>query len=258
VKLATWNVNSIRVRTDAIRDWLGRHQPDVLCLQETKVIDELFPGGSFTDLGYNAVFTGEKTYNGVALLSRGQVADVRIEFPIPATEERRLISGVYQGVRIYSAYIPNGRDPGHPNFQYKLAWIDALGEIIGRELAAQGPEARVAVLGDYNVAPEPRDVYDPVAVEGHILYHADERAALQRLLDRGLVDAFRVARDEAGIYSWWDYRINAFKRKLGFRIDHVWTSPVLASHVMDAYVDVEERARERASDHAPVVVEFDL
>jgi exodeoxyribonuclease-3 len=242
---------------DLLTDWLQRRQPDVVCLQETKVVDELFPVAPIADLGYSAAFTGERTYNGVAILSRGPLSDIRMEFPLETNADRRLISGVYEGVRVYCAYFPNGRDPASEHFQIKLRWIDALGDIIFRDAGSSASEPTV-LLGDFNIAPEPRDVFSVEAMEGRIHFTLEERATLQRLLDRGFVDAFRLIRQEPGIYSWWDYRMNMFKRKLGLRIDHTWVTPQLAPKTVDAYVDVEERAREHASDHAPVLIELDV
>lgn len=258
MKLATWNVNSIRARLDLLVDWLGRRRPDVLCLQETKVVDELFPVDALQAIGYCAAYSGEKTYNGVALLSLEPPAGVRCDFPLTGNSEARLITGVFRGLRVYSAYFPNGRDPASPSFPLKLAWIDALGELLGARSPASPPRGSVALLGDFNVAPEARDVYDPVALEGHLHFHPDERAALQRLLARGFVDGFRLRRPEAGLYSWWDYRAGSFRRDLGLRIDHAWVSLDLAEKVVDAYIDREERARDHCSDHAPLVIDLAL
>lgn len=255
VKLATWNVNSIRARIDLLGDWLVRQQPDVVCLQETKVVDELFPQEQVAAAGYRASFVGERTYNGVAILTRDPLDAVQVAFPLEGNTDCRLISGVYRGIRVYCAYFPNGRAPDTEHFVAKLKWIDALGELILGPGASQLP---IALLGDYNVAPDPRDVYDPVTLDGKIHFHPDERSAIRRLLERGLVDAFRVAREEAGIYSWWDYRQGMFRRNLGLRIDHVFTSPGLAERVIAADVDAAERRKPSCSDHAPVVVEIDI
>ena len=254
VKIATWNVNSIRARIDLVADWLVRQHPDLVCLQETKVVDDLFLVDAIAAAGYRAAFAGERTYNGVAILMREPLEDVRVDFPLADNPDRRLISGVCQGIRFHSAYFPNGRAPGTEHFLAKLRWIDALGELVVRSRDA----SPVVLLGDFNVAPEPRDVYDPVAMEGQIHFTPDERAAIQRLLDRGLVDAFRIACEDAGVYSWWDYRAGAFRRNLGLRIDHVFASAVLADHVTAAAVDVDERGKPSCSDHAPVIVELDL
>ena len=243
----------------AVTDWLKRQQPDVLAMQETKVTDDLFPSEALADIGYSSVFVGGKTYNGVALVSREPPTDVRIEYPLPDIPEPRLISAVFNGMRIYSAYFPNGRSPDSEHFQMKLRWIDALGPLIFAEAKEEpGTRMPMALMGDFNVATEPRDVYDPVALDGRVLYHPDERAALQRLSQRGLVDAFRVRRDEAGLYSWWDYRQGMFRRNLGLRIDHIWTTPELATRVSDAYIDRDERRKPTPSDHAPLVVDLDV
>ncbi|MPZ13542.1 MAG: exodeoxyribonuclease III [Chloroflexi bacterium] len=252
--LATWNINSIRARIELLSDWLERRRPDVVCLQETKVVDELFPVGTLGQLGYHAAFVGEKSYNGVAILSREPLADIRVGFPLPTNHDQRLISGIIGGIRVYSAYFPNGRDPLSPHYEEKLAWIDGLGDLIVEERAPNGNS--IALLGDFNVAPEPRDVYSPEEMEGHIHFTLGERAALKGLLDRGLVDAFRLRRTESGLYSWWDYRAAAFRRNLGLRIDHVWATPELAPRVTDAFIDIDERRKEHCSDHTPVVVEL--
>ncbi len=218
MKIATWNINSIRARVTIVLDWLQRTQPDVLGLQETKVVDEAFPADALAEAGYASVFVGGRTYNGVALVSREAASDVRIEYPLPENPEPRLISAVYRGIRVYCAYFPNGRSPES----------------------------------------EQRDVYDPAAMDGRVLYHPAERAALERVRQLGLVDAFRVKRSEPGLYSWWDYRQGAFRRNMGLRIDHIWATPDLADRVVDAYIDAEERRKPTPSDHAPVVVEFEI
>ena len=258
MKLATWNINGIRARLEILLDWIERNQPDVLCLQETKVADEQFPIDALRATGYAVAYAGQKSYNGVALVSREPLSDVRIEFPIATNEDRRLISGIYRGIRVYSAYFPNGRAPESEHYQFKLRWIENLGQLILGDLSPDPPpRPEVALLGDFNVAPEERDVYSVSAMEGQIHFTVPERAALQNLRELGLIDAFRAVRSESGIYSWWDYRMNAFRRDLGLRIDHVYTSPNLASRATSACSQKDERGRERASDHAPVVVEFE-
>jgi exodeoxyribonuclease III len=259
VRMATWNINSIRARIGLLTDWLQRREPDVVCLQETKVVDKLFPIGPIEEIGYHAAFAGQPSYNGVAILSREPLADVRVEFPLLEMADVRLISGIVHGMRVYCAYFPNGRDPLSPHYPIKLRWIEALRELMFAGAPPDVPPATpIALLGDYNVAPDPEDVYDPVAMEGHIHFHPDERAMLKTLLQRGMVDAFRVAHPEGGHYSWWDYRQGAFRRNLGLRIDHVFTTPDLATYVVDAYVDKDERGKDAPSDHAPVIVELDL
>ena len=254
MKLATWNVNSIRARLDYLLDWLARRQPDVVCLQETKVVDELFPVAALADVGYVSAFSGERTYNGVAILTREPLVDVRCAFPLAGNTDCRLISGSLRGLRVYCAYFPNGRDPLDPRFPMKLAWIDGLGDLI----FGAGGQQPLVLMGDFNVAPEPRDVYDTVAMEGRIHCTDDERATLRRLLDRGFVDAFRVRHEEGGQYTWWDYRQGSFRRGMGLRIDHAWVTPDLADRVVDAFIDRDERAQPQASDHAPLVIELDV
>jgi len=252
VKLATWNVNSIRARLDHLLDWLARRQPDVLCLQETKVVDELFPVAALTDVGYSAAYFGERTYNGVAILSREPLTEVQCSYPLAENTDCRVIAGTLRGLRIYCAYFPHGRDPLGPTFLPKLAWIEGLGDLIFND------SSPLIVMGDFNVAYDPRDVFDPVAVEGTIHFTPEERAALQRMLERGLVDAFRLRHEEGGQYTWWDYRQGSFRRNLGWRIDHAFVTADLAERVVDAYIDRDERAKPQASDHAPLVIELDL
>jgi exodeoxyribonuclease III len=252
MRLATWNVNSIRARLDTLLAWLDRRQPDVVCLQETKVVDELFPRAALADFGYTAAISGEKTYNGVAILSREPLTDVQCVFPLEGNTDCRLIAGTLRGLRVYCAYFPHGRDPLGPTFLPKLAWIEGLGNIV---FADRNP---LIVMGDFNVAYDPRDVFDPIAMEGIIHYTPEERAAVQRLLDRGLVDAFRLRHEEGGHYTWWDYRQGSFRRNLGWRIDHAFVTPDLVDRVSDAVIDKEERAKPQASDHVPLVVELDV
>jgi exodeoxyribonuclease-3 len=250
VKLATWNVNSIRARLERLTDWLAREQPDVVCLQETKVVDELFPVAALSELGYHAAFSGERTYNGVAILSREPLTDVVCPFPLEDNVDHRVIAGTLRRLRIYCAYFPHGRDPLGPTFLPKLAWIEGLGELV---FADRSP---LIVMGDFNVAPDSLDVFDPVAMEGVIHYTQEERASVHALLDRGLVDAFRLRHEEGGHYTWWDYRQGSFRRNLGWRIDHAFVTPDLADRVADAFIDRDERAKAQASDHAPLVVEL--
>ncbi|HVA26324.1 MAG TPA: exodeoxyribonuclease III [Chloroflexota bacterium] len=252
MRVATWNVNSLRLRLERVADWLRRVDPDVVALQETKVVDDLFPAEALAEAGYQAAFAGEKSYNGVALLAKQPLAGVRVEYPLAENGAKRLISGQIGDTRFYSAYFPNGRSPGTPFYDEKVRWIDALGEMVQREAQQRG----VVLLGDYNVAPRPIDVYDPELLESHIHFTPGERATLDRLAERGLSDAFRLIRQEAGQYSWWDYRQGMFRRNLGLRIDHCWVTAQLAARVTDAFIDKPERAKDSASDHAPVVVEF--
>ena len=252
MRVATWNINSLRLRLERLIEWLRSIEPDVVALQETKVVDELFPAAALAEAGYQAAFAGEKSYNGVALLATQPLADVRVEYPLAESGAKRLISGVVGNTRFYSAYFPNGRAPETPFYDEKIRWIDAIGELVQRE----AQQRNVVLLGDYNVAPRPIDVYDPALLASHIHFTAGERSALDRLAERGLTDAFRLIRQEGEQYSWWDYRQGMFRRNLGLRIDHCWVTAQLAPRVTDAFIDKPERAKDSASDHAPVVVDF--
>jgi exodeoxyribonuclease-3 len=253
MKLATWNVNSIRVRLPQVLEWLKKEDPDVLCLQETKITDEEFPAAAFHDAGYHAVYTGQKTYNGVATLSRVPAADVVTSLAGADGTQKRLLAATVNGVRTVNAYIPNGEQVGSDKYAYKLAWLAALDKYLARELKTH---SRLALLGDYNIAPEERDVHDPKLWEGRVLFSDKERAAFQRLIQRGLVDVFRQFEQPEKSFSWWDYRAAGFRRNHGLRIDHILCSPALASECRSCSIDVEPRKHERPSDHAPVVARF--
>jgi exodeoxyribonuclease-3 len=250
VKIATWNVNSLNVRLPHVLDWLRAHQPDALCLQELKQEDAKFPLAAFDEAGYHAVFDGQKTYNGVAILSRTRPANVTKGMPGFADEQKRVIAANLHGVRVVCVYIPNGQSIDSDKYQYKLRWLDALAGYMQAQIAEYGD---VALLGDYNIAPEDRDVYDPQAWEGQVLCSEPERAALKRLVDLGLKDSFRLFPQPEKSYSWWDYRMNGFKRNLGLRIDHILLTPAIAQRCESAAIDIEPRKWERPSDHAPVL-----
>lgn len=257
MKIATWNVNSIRSRLDQLTAWLARAAPDVVCFQETKVEDELFPHEALGEVGYRAVTSGQKTYNGVAIAAKFGLAieDVKKDLDGDAADvHRRFIAATIEGVRIVDVYVPNGQAVGLPAFTYKLAWLSRL----ARDLEAHcSPSAEVLVCGDFNVAPEPIDVHDPKKWEGQVLCTPEERAALRRVLSFGLVDAFRARHpDEAGLYSWWDYRMGAFKKNRGLRIDLALMTPSLLERCTAVTIDKRPRELERPSDHAPVVVEL--
>ena len=250
MKLAAWNVNSLNVRLPHVLEWLGQHQPDALCLQELKLEDAKFPLAAIEDAGYHAVFDGQKTYNGVAILTRKRAEDVAKGMPDFADEQKRVIAATIDGVRVVCVYIPNGQDTESDKYQYKLRWLDALAGYMEKQIAEYGD---VALLGDYNIAPDVRDVYDPKAWEGKVLCSAPERAAFQRLIALGMKDSFRLFDQPEKSYSWWDYRMNGFKRNLGLRIDHVLLTDGLAARCASSIIDVEPRKLERPSDHAPVV-----
>lgn len=255
MKIATWNVNSIRVRLPHVLDWLGQHRPDVLCLQETKVTDEDFPAAEFGQAGYAAVFSGQKTYNGVATLSRQPARDVVRALPRADGTQKRLLAASIDGVRIVNVYVPNGEAVGSDKYGYKLAWLKALKAWLKSELEEH---ARLAVLGDFNIAPEERDVHDPKLWEGSVLFSDKERAAFQALVAAGLADTFRRFDQPPMSFTWWDYRMGAFRRNYGLRIDHILASRALASACQSCRIDTAPRGLERPSDHAPVIAEFDL
>lgn len=250
VKLSTWNVNSLNVRLPHVLDWLTAHQPDVLCLQETKLKDPKFPLAEIHAAGYQALFCGQKTYNGVAILSRLTGNDAVTALPGFADEQKRVLAATYGDVRVINLYVPNGQSVDSDKYRYKLDWLAALTAWLNEELAHY---PKLAVLGDFNIAPEDRDVHDPKAWEGQILCSAPERQAFQRLLALGLKDAFRLFEQPEKSFSWWDYRMNGFRRNLGLRIDHILLSDALARHCASCNVDKAPRQLERPSDHAPVV-----
>ncbi len=251
MKIATWNVNSLKVRLPHVLDWLAANQPDVLCLQETKTEDAQFPLQELQEAGYQAAFAGQKTYNGVALLSREPLAHVQIGIPDFADEQRRVIAANVGGTRMVCVYVPNGQSVGSDKYEYKLKWLAALRNWLHAELAKH---PQLALLGDYNIAPEDRDVYDPQALAGSVLVSAPERAAFRALEELGLRDAFRLFEQPEKSYSWWDYRMMAFRRNMGLRIDHIMLSPALQCTACS--IDRAPRKLERPSDHAPVVAEI--
>lgn len=253
MKLATWNVNSLRVRLPHLLDWLAAHAPDVMCLQETKCEDGTFPGEALREAGYHALHHGQRGYNGVAILSRAPAVEVRRGIPDFEDVQSRILAADVAGLRVVSAYVPNGQAVGSEKFIYKLRWYDALRAWLAAELAAT---PQLAVLGDFNVAPEDRDVHDPAQWEGKVHVSAPERDALRSLLDLGFVDAYRLHDAAPGAFTWWDYRVNAFKRGMGLRIDHVLLSPALAARCRACTIDTSPRRLERPSDHAPVTCEL--
>jgi exodeoxyribonuclease-3 len=253
LKLATWNVNSLRVRLPQVLEWLAREMPDVLCLQETKVPDEEFPEAAIREAGYFAAFTGQKTYNGVALLSRQPATALLRELPGVDNAQRRFLAADLDGIRVINVYVPNGESVDSEKYRFKLAWLETLTSYLRAELSAH---PRLAVLGDFNIAPEDRDVHDPQAWQGQVLFSKPERAALAGLFALGLKDSFRLFEQAEASFSWWDYRQGAFRRNRGLRIDHILASPELAGVCRVCRIDVEPRRAERPSDHAPVIAEF--
>ncbi len=251
MEIATWNVNSLRVRLPQVIDWLAENPVDCLALQEIKLQDPDFPHAALAEAGYQAVCSGQKTYNGVALLCRDAPRDVAIGLPGHDDPQRRLIAATVGDVRIVDVYVPNGERPDSEKYDYKLDWLSRLETYLRAELERH---PRLVVCGDFNIAPDDRDCHDPEVWAGRILCTEREREAFRRLLAAGLVDAFREVCDEPGHYSWWDYRAAAFRRDLGLRIDHILCSWPLAAGGLECRIDRTPRGWERPSDHAPVVV----
>jgi exodeoxyribonuclease-3 len=252
--LATWNVNSLKVRLPHLTDWLAQHAVDIVCLQETKLTDDKFPVDELAKFGYRSVYAGQRTYNGVAILLRGETnaapLDVQVNLPNFDDEQKRLLAVTLNGLRIICAYFPNGQAVGSEKFDYKLRWLRALTEWLKVELATH---EKLALAGDFNIAPEERDVHDPLLWEGQVLFSEPERAAFRALLELGLKDSFRLFDQPERSFTWWDYRNMAFRRKWGLRIDHILLSPALASQCTACRIDIEPRRREQPSDHAPVI-----
>ncbi len=253
--ISAWNVNSLNVRLPRLLDWLATARPDVVCLQETKLEDHKFPVAELAAAGYAAHYIGQKTYNGVAILARHGL-DVRdVAFDIPGLEDpqKRVIAATVAGIRIIGVYVPNGQALDSDKYPYKLAWLKALAAMLQVELAAY---PQLAVLGDFNVAPEDRDVHDPAAWVGQVLVSPPERAALQVLLDAGLADSFRLFDQPPNTFSWWDYRMLAFPKNRGLRIDLILLSPPLAARCTGSRIDRNVRKGDKPSDHAPVLVDL--
>jgi exodeoxyribonuclease III len=254
MKIATWNVNSILARLPHVTRWLEKEKPDVLCLQETKCSDDKFPLLEIKAAGYDCVLFGQQSYNGVAILSRAGCASIQRGYAEDdASAHSRLLAADVAGIRIVGVYVPNGQFVGSEKFQFKLKWMQRLREFFDQ---SYDPATPVLLCGDFNVAPEERDVHDPRLWQNRILFSLPEREALQHIKDWGFTDTFRLHTEEGGLYSWWDYRAGAFRRNLGLRIDHVWVSAPLAERSTRTWIDKEPRGWERPSDHAPVVAEF--
>ena len=253
MKLATWNVNSLSVRLPQLLAWLAEHPVDAIVLQETKLTDDKFPHAEIEAAGYRAQWFGQRTYNGVALLSRGESVEVVRNIPGFDDEQARVIAASTGGLRVIGAYFPNGQAPDSDKFSYKMRWLDALRAWVAQELAAH---PQLVLMGDFNIAPEDRDVYDPVAWAGQIHCTPEEREHFRRLVALGLHDAFRLFEQPPKSWSWWDYRNLAFRKNQGLRIDHILVSEALKARVSACSIDKAPRKNERPSDHAPVVVEL--
>ena len=254
MKIASWNVNSLNVRLPHLQEWLRAQSPDVVALQETKLEDARFPDTALVEQGYRSVFCGQKTYNGVAILSREPASDVQYGIPGFDDEQKRVIAATIAGIRVVNLYVVNGQSVGSDKYHYKLRWMEGVRGWLADELIRH---PRMVVLGDFNIAPEDRDVHDPLAwSEASILTSTAERDALRQLQALGLHDSFRLHNQEAGQFSWWDYRAAGFRRNLGLRIDLALVSDALKARTIGASIDREPRLWERPSDHAPVLVEL--
>lgn len=253
MKIASWNVNSLRVRLPQVLDWLGQEQPDILALQETKLVDESFPKNEIESAGYHVVFSGQKTYNGVAVLSKQVGHDVVVDIPGLEDPQRRILGVTVDNARILNLYVVNGSEVGSEKYRYKLHWLEQVTQFIKRQLK-QYPN--YIVLGDFNIAPDDRDVHDPELWRERILCSTAEREALNRILGLGLQDTFRLFDQEDGCFSWWDYRTAGFRRNAGLRIDLILASDPLSQNCLSSEIDKEPRGWNRPSDHAPVKATF--
>jgi exodeoxyribonuclease-3 len=253
MKLATWNVNSLKVRLPQVLDWLATNPIEVLCLQETKQQDADFPEDELQAAGYHSVFVGQRTYNGVAILSREKASDVQTGIPGFEDEQKRVIAATFGDLRVVCVYIPNGQSIDSDKYQYKLGWLRALHDWLKQELVRY---PKLVLLGDYNIAPEDRDVHDPAAWVGNVLVSEPERDAFRALQALGLKDSYRLFEQPEKTFSWWDYRMMAYRRNMGMRIDHILISEALVPQCKSCVIDKAPRKLERPSDHTPVVVEL--
>lgn len=255
MKIASWNVNSLRVRLDHVLAWLAQAEPDVLGLQETKLLDENFPLEAIEALGYRCVFSGQRTYNGVALLARSPMQEITTELDGFDDPQRRVLGASIGSLRVLNLYVPNGQSVDSDKYRYKLSWLSALRDQLAAELERH---EQVVVMGDFNIAPDDRDVHDPQAWRDKVLCSPRERAALAAIIELGFDDTFRLFDQPEEAFSWWDYRAAAFRRNLGLRIDLILASRALSRRCTRSEIDVAPRRLERPSDHAPVLAEFDL
>ncbi|ELR99371.1 exodeoxyribonuclease III [Gloeocapsa sp. PCC 73106] len=264
LKIATWNVNSIRTRQQLVREWLVTNQIEILCLQETKVVDGNFPRADFEELGYQVYVYGQKAYNGVAIFSKIPLKDVSVGFsPILGStrvgdwdEQKRLITGVVNNTRIVNVYVPNGAGLNDSKYEYKLKWLGLLREYL--QTLVKESSLDICICGDFNIAPEDKDIYNSEGKENHIMFSPPERQALQYVLDIGFQDALRKFNPNSGVFTWWDYRANGFSRNRGWRIDHHYLSPNLYEKAESCWVDLEPRKQVKPSDHTPVIVSLEF
>lgn len=255
VKVASWNVNSLKVRLPQVLEWIESSGVDILALQETKTIDENFPEAAFTDKGLYVAYSGQKTYNGVAIISRWPIENVVTDIPNLVDPQRRILAADLNGIRLIDLYVPNGSEVGSDKFHYKLNWIEKVTDFIQEEMKSH---KNIAVVGDFNIAPHDIDVHDPKAWEGSVLVSPPEREAFSKLLDLGLFDTFHELHPNEQVFSWWDYRAAGFRRNRGLRIDHILINDSLKSACKGCEIDAEPRKAERPSDHAPIWASFDI
>jgi exodeoxyribonuclease-3 len=254
MKIVSWNVNSLKVRLEQVLQWSKDNMPDVLALQETKLTDENFPKKEIEEAGYHVVYSGQPTYNGVAIISSSPATDIVTDIEGLDDPQRRILAATIDDVRIINLYVVNGSEPESEKYQYKMNWLDKVTDFIGEQMQEF---ENVVVLGDFNIAPDDRDVWDADYWLGKILCTDKERQKLNNILDLGFDDSFRLLHDDAGHYSWWDYRMAGFQRNLGLRIDLILTSQFMSEMLTSAYIDKTPRTWERPSDHTPVIAEFD-
>ena len=255
MKIASWNVNGIRARIEHVTAWIKSNQPDVLALQETKVMDDMFPFEAFTSLGYEAMIYGQKSYNGVALLSKKSPKECTRGIDDFVDEQTRVISGIYEGVKIIDVYIPNGQSVGSEKFEYKMRWLTNLHRYLEASIKRN---ERIVIFGDFNIAPQDIDVHDPIEWKGKVLCSDEEREWLHKIEKIGFIDSFRLFNQDEGLFSWWDYRMASYRRKMGMRIDLILISEALRKNCIKSYIDETPRALEKPSDHTPVLIELRL
>ena len=255
MKIATWNVNSLRVRLPHVLDWLSTAKPDLLGIQETKTPDENFPVDEIKEAGYNVIFSGQKTYNGVTVISKEKAEDIVTDIPGLDDPQRRVLGATYGSLRFLNLYIPNGSEVGSEKYTYKLDWLDKMIAYVEKQLKEH---EQFIMVGDFNIAPEDIDVHDPEEWIGSVLVSDEERKRFQQLIQLGLHDSFRLFDQEEKLFSWWDYRAAGFRRNRGMRIDHILVSDALKDKCTASYIDKEPRKLERPSDHTPVVLEIDI
>lgn len=253
MKISTWNVNSIKVRIPQLLMWLEKEKPDIVAIQETKVTNDAFPLEEIKQAGYQVVFNGQRTYNGVAILSKLPIEDVAFDLPNFVDEQKRVLAATINGVRIINVYVPNGASVDSDKYQYKLLWLASLRDYLKLELIHH---EKLVVLGDFNIAPEDQDVHDPDLWRGHVLFSDSEHEALQSMLKLGLKDVFRLFPQPERVFSWWDYRNLAMQKNLGLRIDLILASEAMSQHCTQCMIDKSIRKLERPSDHAPVTADF--